>query len=435
AEVLLSLAILFLSGLGVLTVMRFAGWSWNLLNLMALPLILGTGVDYSIFMQLALRRHGGNLRQTHRSVGRALFLCGGTAFAGFGSLAFSSNSGMASLGKVCATGIAFNVLISVLLLPVWWRTFVKPGAGSGAEGQVAGGDEPQISTPSSLYRSELWRMGLWIVRILPRGLCIAVGKLLATIYCTLATKRREIVVQNLLPALNGDERGARLKAKALFRQFAVKVVDLWQYEAGFPMDSLLGNPSGWEHFTKAQASGRGVLLLTPHLGNWELGGPWMTRKGVTLQVITLAEPGKNFTQLRQASRSRWNIETIVIGNDPFAFLEIIKRLDSGATVALLMDRPPHPTAVEVELFGKPFPASVAAAELARASGCVLLPVFIPYADGAYDAHMLPAVEYDRASLRDRANRQKLTQQIMKAFEPAIRQHLDQWYHFIPIWPR
>ncbi len=435
AEVALSLAILFLSGLGVLTVMRLAGWSWNLLNLMALPLILGTGVDYSIFMQLALRRHGGNLHQTHRSVGRALFLCGGTAFAGFGSLAFSSNTGMASLGKVCAVGIAFNVLISVLLLPVWWRTFAMRRQEPGAAGQESGGSQTQISTPSSLYRSEFWRIGLWIVRVLPRGLCLVFGKFLASVYCALAGERREIVIQNLLPALKGDRPVATEKTKTLFREFAVKVIDLWQYEAGLPVDYLLGEASGWEHFAKAQASGRGILLLTPHLGNWEFGGPWMARKGITLQVITLAEPGENFTQLRQASRARWNIETLVIGNDPFAFLEIIKRLESGATVALLLDRPPAPSAVEVELYGRRFPASVAAAELARASGCVLLPVYIPRTKDSYAAHILPPVEYDRPSLRDRANRQKLTQEIMRTFEPIIRQHLDQWYHFIPIWPR
>jgi hypothetical protein len=59
--------------------------------LMAIPLVLGTGVDYSIFMQLALRRHNGDLHAAYLSVGRALLLCGGTAIAGFGSLAWSSN--------------------------------------------------------------------------------------------------------------------------------------------------------------------------------------------------------------------------------------------------------------------------------------------------------------------------------------------------------
>jgi len=120
-EVLLSLGVLCLSTLCLLSVMRLAGWSWNLLNLMALPLILGTGVDYSIFMQLALRRHLGDLTMAYRSVGRALLLCGGTACAGFGSLAFSTNAGMGSLGQVCAVGIGCNMLISIFLLPGWWR--------------------------------------------------------------------------------------------------------------------------------------------------------------------------------------------------------------------------------------------------------------------------------------------------------------------------
>lgn len=122
-EILLGLAVLGLSGVVLLAVMALAGWSWNLMNLMALPLMLGTGVDYSIFIQLALRRHGGDLVAVRRSVGRALMLCGGTAVAGFGSLAMSSNLGMASLGQVCAVGIGANALISIFLLPAWWRFF------------------------------------------------------------------------------------------------------------------------------------------------------------------------------------------------------------------------------------------------------------------------------------------------------------------------
>ncbi|HEX4349861.1 MAG TPA: MMPL family transporter [Verrucomicrobiae bacterium] len=122
-EILLGMAVMCLSGVCVLAVMALAHWSWNLMNLMALPLILGTGVDYTIFIQLALRRHGGDLAAVRRSVGRALMLCGGTAIAGFGSLAFSSNLGMASLGQVCAVGIGANMLISVFLLPAWWHLF------------------------------------------------------------------------------------------------------------------------------------------------------------------------------------------------------------------------------------------------------------------------------------------------------------------------
>ena len=99
-EIFLSLGILLLSGFCLLAVMKLAGWSWNVLNLMALPLLLGTGVDYSLFMQLALRRHGGSLSAAQHSVGRALLLCGGTAVAGiwFTGL-LQATHGMASLGQ------------------------------------------------------------------------------------------------------------------------------------------------------------------------------------------------------------------------------------------------------------------------------------------------------------------------------------------------
>ena len=434
-EIALSLAVLLLSGLVLLAVMRLCHWSWNLLNLMAIPLVLGTGVDYSIFMQLALRRFRGDRQMAYQSVGRALLLCGGTAIAGFGSLAWSSNAGMASLGQVCAVGVASNMLIAIFLLPLWWgKAFGSGLLPTSAKPDPSGPAQPPAG-PSTFYRSELWRLGQILVRFLPKPVMTQLGLAVAWLYSRVARHRRRIVIENLLPALQGEEKEAHAKADALFRHFAYKLTDLWRYEAGLPIEGLFGATSGWEHFEQAQAQKRGVLLVTPHLGNWEFGGPALSRRGVTLQVITLAEPGDALTAMRQASRARWNIETLVIRDDPFAFLEVIRRLEAGATVALLIDRPPPPTAVTVNLFGRPFSASIAAAELARASGCVVLPVYIPRAGEVYEAHILPPVAYERAALRDRAARQQFTQELIRIFEPMIHRHLEQWYHFVPVWPQ
>jgi len=126
ADVLLSLATLTFSFLLLLAVMRTAGWAWNLMNLMAVPLLLGTGVDYTIHMQLALRRHAGNLALVRRTTGRALLLCAGTTVAGFGSLACSGNQGLASLGQLCAAGILSVCFVSVFLLPAWWQVLSGP---------------------------------------------------------------------------------------------------------------------------------------------------------------------------------------------------------------------------------------------------------------------------------------------------------------------
>ncbi len=124
-EVVLSMATLAVSGLCLMAFMGVAGWSWNLLNLMSLPLLLGMGVDFSIHIQLALQRHHGDLAMVRGSIGRALLLAGSTTVAGFASLAFSSNAGMASLGKVCGMGIVCAMLVSVFLLPLWWQAWRK----------------------------------------------------------------------------------------------------------------------------------------------------------------------------------------------------------------------------------------------------------------------------------------------------------------------
>jgi lauroyl/myristoyl acyltransferase len=88
----------------------------------------------------------------------------------------------------------------------------------------------------------------------------------------------------------------------------------------------------------------------------------------------------------------------------------------------------------VELFGRPFEAPAAAAELARASGCALIGVTIVRRPTGYAVKVLPEFTYDRRALGNREARRELTRQILRAFEPAIRQNIDQWYQFVPIWP-
>lgn len=426
SSVLLSLAALIFSLAGLLTVMKFAGWSWNLMNITALPLLLGAGIDYGLHMQLALRRHGGDIAEVRGTVGRALLLCAGTTVAAFGSLAWSTNTGLASLGRICAAGIACNCLVAVYLLPSWWRWFAHPRNSKAAVGH---------KSPSVLYSTALWSLALGVTKALPESWLRRLMSFSAALYWKLATQRRNIVIANCLPVLNGDKAAARHCARETLQNFAHKLVDLWRYECGLSVGKLIGQPEHWELFQQALATRRGVLIVTPHLGNWEFGAPMLIERGIPLLVVTLVEPSRGLTELRQASRARQGVETLVIGNDPFAAVEIIRRLEAGAVVALLVDRPVGNSATGVTLFGRPFSASIAAAELARASGCVLLPACMPRGKNGYAPEFYAPVEYNRAALRDPGERRKLTQEIMRAFEPSIRQHLNQWYHFVPIWPK
>jgi len=293
--------------------------------------------------------------------------------------------------------------------------------------------QSSLHRPSALYRAEFWRIAVFLSRHMPHFVFGRLASHLARLYWLSCPRRRRVVFENLLPALNGDRQAARITTRELFQQFALKLADLWRYEGGLSIYNLFRDFTGWEHFQAAQSQKRGVLLVTIHLGNWEFGAPLLTQRGVKLQVITLAEPQARLTEIREAARARWSIETLALSDNPFASVEIIRRLEANNSVALLMDRPPMATAVEVKLFGRPFAAAVSAAESARASGCVLLPVYLPRTSQGYTAHILPEIPYERAALRDPAARIELTQRIIGAFEPAIRLYLNQWYHFVPIW--
>lgn len=95
--------------------------SWNSFNVCGLPLLFGTGLDFSIHMVFALRRCAGDVAVARHGIGKALLFCGTSSAIGFGSLATASAYGLASLGIVCATGILVNMVVAVWLLPRWYR--------------------------------------------------------------------------------------------------------------------------------------------------------------------------------------------------------------------------------------------------------------------------------------------------------------------------
>jgi predicted RND superfamily exporter protein/lauroyl/myristoyl acyltransferase len=437
-EILLGLAVLSLSGVCLLAIMAVVHWNWNLMNLMALPLMLGTGVDYTLFIQLALRRHGGDLPAVRRSVGRALMLCGATAVAGFGSLGLSSNPGMASLGKVCAVGIGANMLISVFLLPAWWLLAGRKFKAQNPKSEIARAGEiekPARAKHLALYRAGLWRLGLVMARMAPPPLAKGFARIMAEFYWLFQRRRCEVVVQNLLPVFGGDRAAAKKAAHAIHRKFAEKLVDLWRVESGETVQNWRTNPGELDIIKNARRQGRGTLFITLHLGNWEHGGLLLTQLGIHLTILTQAEPDDGLTELRAASRARYGVETLIIGQDSFAFVEVIKKLQAGADLALSLDRPPDRGGVPVKFFGHPFEASPAAAELARASGCALVGVTIVRRPDGYAVKVLPEFAYDRKGLGSREARRELTQQILRAFEPEIRKNIAQWYQFTPIWPK
>jgi len=118
-DVSLALATMLVSTIVLLALMRLFGLKWNFVNLMATPLLLGTGIDYAIHVTLTLRRTGICFKELWNGTGKALLFCGASNVIGFGSLVFSSSDALVSLGQVAVIGILLSMTVSIFLLPGW----------------------------------------------------------------------------------------------------------------------------------------------------------------------------------------------------------------------------------------------------------------------------------------------------------------------------
>jgi predicted RND superfamily exporter protein len=102
------------------------GRKFDVVNVTALPLILGIGVDDAVHVLHAIRRRGRDaMPEVLRHTGRALLLTSLTTGIAFYAIAVSSHRGMAGMGMLLVLGVAACFVTSVTLLPALVRIFFK----------------------------------------------------------------------------------------------------------------------------------------------------------------------------------------------------------------------------------------------------------------------------------------------------------------------
>ena len=197
--------------------------------------------------------------------------------------------------------------------------------------------------------------------------------------------------------------------------------------------SLLHHDGGEQHLAAARAPGAGVIVVTGHLGHWELGGLMLARLGLPLTVVTLEEPSSELTRWREACRRQLGIKTITVGpGHPFAFVEMMQTLRRNELIAMLVDRPYAGTGACVDLFGHKTEFSTAPALLAQHTGATVLPAFVLHdGQGGYRTMAEPPVAMVTNG-KSHTTIPENTQRIATVFEGIIRRHPEQWFNYVPL---
>ena len=287
----------------------------------------------------------------------------------------------------------------------------------------------------SLYTPRAFRVAAAIARCLPAPGLRWVARRLAEANYWCLPRFRKMVRDNLRRVVNGH-RPLEQAVRQNFRNFAESLADYVRFENLRPEDigNVVVENSGLEHLDAALARKRGAIIVTAHLGNWELGGMLCATRGYPVSAITLEEAIDELTAMRENYRGSHGVQTIRIGKSPFAPVPIIHQLQQNGIVAMLVDRPPAESAQEVTFFGAPAKFSSAPAFLAHLTGAMVVPAFVVgIGQGRYRAFMEPPLAMEGGDLSTAvvAN----TQRLAAVFERVIADYADQWYHFVPIWDR
>jgi lauroyl/myristoyl acyltransferase len=289
----------------------------------------------------------------------------------------------------------------------------------------------------SLYTLGAFRLARTLTQILPHGVALCIARLVAKICAPRNSPGFKCIRENLrvVTGLDGP-RLDRLAARNV-AQFSAMLADYF-YSTGDDgrwAKRLLGDWGGWDHIQAARAAGRGVILVTGHLGHWELGGLLLAQRGVPLTIVTLEEPSTGLTRWRDEARQRAGIKTVAVGpGREFAFVELIKVLERGECVAMLVDRPYLGSGSPVTFFGRAVQFSSAPALLRQHTGAAVLPVFVVRQRyGRYVSFAEPPMEMT-TELDKRTALVANTQRIATVFESIIRRYPDQWFNYVPAFP-
>ena len=265
------------------------------------------------------------------------------------------------------------------------------------------------------------------LRLLPRGLARAVGSAIGALAYRVLGRLRRVGLRNLelaFPELSDAEREAILRRD--YRNLGWLLAEFCQmprYTA--ESASRFIRYEGLENYTRARDRGKGVLVLTGHLGAWELSSFYHSLMGRPMGMVIrrldnpLVDAFVNRIRCLHGNR--------VIHKDDFA-RGLIASMRAGETVGILMDtNMTPPQGVFVPFFGVSACTASGMARVAAKTGAAVVPGFLLWeeSEGRYVLHFGEELEVVHTGDSEK-DALVNTAVFTAAIEGYIRRYPDQW---------
>lgn len=192
---------------------------------------------------------------------------------------------------------------------------------------------------------------------------------------------------------------------------------------------------GEQNLRAAAAEGKGVLLLTAHVGNWEVAGQLLSRIDVPVNVTGFDNEAPEIRALLTRAQAKQKFQMIPITGSATDAIPLVAALRRGEIVAMLGDRPYGSPTAKVPFLGGTAAFPVGAYVLAAIAGSPLVEVFsLRERGGHYQFYGFPALRPHHPPHHQRdAHLRQCVAQFATNLESVVRRDPLQWYNFFPFW--
>lgn len=276
-------------------------------------------------------------------------------------------------------------------------------------------------------------VGSALIRLLPRRVWYRVADLVLPVVLVGWSGHVRRAASNMQRVLGEgvSKREVRRRTTLAFRNYARYMIDLlWLARSTHAERESVNMMIGWEHVVEALDRGKGLVLVTGHVGNWDLPAAVLAGRGYAVNVIveTLEPPAWN--DRVQAIRQAIGMRAIPMET---GVREVYAALGRNETVAVVFDRPLEDGGASVTFFGAETAIPEGVARLALRTGAAVVgAVGIRRGDRVITRISSPFEVIVTGRREDDVR--ALTQGIVTWLERHVRQYPSQWYMFRDFWP-
>lgn len=278
-------------------------------------------------------------------------------------------------------------------------------------------------TPTSLK----FHLARWASCSLPAPAALRLAERLADVQHRCSVKDRSAVQANLSLVLGASAARHPLMVRDVFRNFGRYLVEFFTMHHA---SRAACRVDGEAHLRQAHAQRRGAIILTAHLGNWELGAAAIRRMGFPISAVALPHRDADTNRLFNSQRQRCGVMTIPLG--PSASRQCLAVLHAGGLLGLLGDWELTGHSIAANLFDRAVNLPRGPALLSLRSGAPILPTFlVREADWRFRLCIEPPL-WPARQVSVTASLQTLVQTYAAMLERYVRQWPSQWMLFRPL---